>query len=459
MAAIISVSQLPALGNWQAAANPSTSGKVASRPASRSHIEHHKTGSRSVGLGRSVSGLQLMLQKTDANIPRSPTTKALLSPVKLAKPANKFVISGKYSIVAPKKVLSKPDNYKGTHLYFSQVIDQLAKAGQSNEQLRQSSFNYYSKKTISMATQEDERTKTPKDQRSILKHKIEKHEVKSSPHSPIKVKVSKNLEISSKVKRQESSYFVRHLQSMPSSLLAGKSSRLKHPAIDLYIDQAIDTLKLMKWDTIAQKAARRPFKRRHPDRKLLVLDLDETLIHCTGDRSQAAKYDLEVDFVTHEGVQLTGYMNSRPYVTEFLASVSEHFEVVVYTASMKYYADTILKIIDPQSRFVSQAFYRESCARTTSNKLIKDLSILDGVSLDQIILVDNNIYCMWLQPENGVPILHFDFNRNDRELEYLEQFLIQLKPEIDHRPILRRHFKLPAMFSALDKKQYTDLFA
>jgi CTD small phosphatase-like protein 2 len=53
----------------------------------------------------------------------------------------------------------------------------------------------------------------------------------------------------------------------------------------------------------------------------LVLDLDETLIHFN---------------------QNTRTYNSRPYAVPFLYEMSKVFEIVIFTAGLKEYADWIL---------------------------------------------------------------------------------------------------------------------
>jgi len=43
------------------------------------------------------------------------------------------------------------------------------------------------------------------------------------------------------------------------------------------------------------------------------------------------------------------------------------------------------------------------------------------------VFVDNCIYSYALQLENGIPIIPFDGNPNDKELEYLLDYLIDLQ--------------------------------
>ena len=415
--------------------------------------------SRSSSTGK-FPGQKAIGEIADGNYPVSLMPRALLSPVKQSK--SRYVINSKYSIKSGKKsqLKQEPEPPRTPKVDLSQMIDQMSAADHASSQITRKIALIAPTRSNSLAPHEDERTRTPSEQSPVAKM------VMSQKNSPtfkntrsIKLRVAPpKLSMGGHDFGNAASYFVRHLvRGSPEKAAQSFSAAL--PAIgESYIDQAIEALKAMKWDKVIHRAAEQPYKRKYANRKLLLLDLDETLIHCTGDHSQASNFDLEVDFLTHEGIELTGYLNIRPYVTQFLANVSKHFEVVVFTASMKYYADRIVEIIDPNRSCISEIFYRESCSRTSSNKLVKDLTIFSNIPLEDILLVDNNIYCMWLQPQNGIPILHFDFNRKDKELEHLEKFLFQLKSETDHVSYLKKYFQLPFMFNTLDKRKYIELF-
>lgn len=68
--------------------------------------------------------------------------------------------------------------------------------------------------------------------------------------------------------------------------------------------------------------------------------------------------------------------------------VSSLFEVVIFTASQKIYAERLLSILDPGSRLVKHRIYRDSCVIVEGNYL-KDLTIL-GRDLSQMAIVDNS---------------------------------------------------------------------
>jgi CTD small phosphatase-like protein 2 len=107
-------------------------------------------------------------------------------------------------------------------------------------------------------------------------------------------------------------------------------------------------------------------------RPTLALDLDETLVHCTVE--PIPKPDLTFP-VTFNGTFYQVYVRKRPYLDYFLETVSKSFEVVVFTASQKVYADVLLDLLDPERKFIEHRLFREACLFVQGNYL-KDLSVL-----------------------------------------------------------------------------------
>ena len=64
----------------------------------------------------------------------------------------------------------------------------------------------------------------------------------------------------------------------------------------------------------------------------LVLDLDETLVHCTVEPVPDPDVVFPVEF---NGVSYQVHVRKRPHLEEFLLRVSKMFEVVVFTASQQ----------------------------------------------------------------------------------------------------------------------------
>ncbi|KAG6546342.1 hypothetical protein Mapa_012383 [Marchantia paleacea] len=159
-----------------------------------------------------------------------------------------------------------------------------------------------------------------------------------------------------------------------------------------------------------------PMKAEHEGKMTLVLDLDETLVHTSLDPSPAYDYSIEVEMKSK--LRQTFFVLKRPGVDDFLATVARKFEVVLFTASTKGYADAVLDVLDPCGH-ISHRIYQDSCS-VMKGVMIKDLSLL-GRQLSKVVIVDNNPQSYMLQPTNAVPITSFRDNLQDREL--VEVFL------------------------------------
>lgn len=168
----------------------------------------------------------------------------------------------------------------------------------------------------------------------------------------------------------------------------------------------------------------------------LVLDLDETLVHCSVEEPASCDLTFGVEF---HGIDYQVYVKLRPHLQRFLQAVSQDFEVVVFTASQPVYANELLNRIDPNSSLVHYRLFRESCLQVEGN-FLKDLTVL-GRDLSQTVLVDNSPHAFGYQLDNGIPIESWFDDPQDRELLKLERFLRRLHGADDVRPLIRRKFE------------------
>ena len=157
-------------------------------------------------------------------------------------------------------------------------------------------------------------------------------------------------------------------------------------------------------------------------KKTIIFDMDETLIHCVDDIvTEAPDVVLNVTFPSGEVVEAG--VNIRPYAIECLKEVNKVFQVVVFTASHKFYADVVLDHLDPDGELIQYRLYRDSCVQTADGVYIKDLRILKNRQLKDVVIVDNAVYSFGFQLDNGIPIIPFYNDSQDEELLHLINYI------------------------------------
>eukprot|EP01062_Namystynia_karyoxenos_P026684 TRINITY_DN20661_c0_g1_i1.p1 TRINITY_DN20661_c0_g1~~TRINITY_DN20661_c0_g1_i1.p1 ORF type:complete len:310 (+),score=92.99 TRINITY_DN20661_c0_g1_i1:88-930(+) len=169
---------------------------------------------------------------------------------------------------------------------------------------------------------------------------------------------------------------------------------------------------------------------------LLVLDIDETLVHSS---FKPVKCDL-VLAIEIDGTTYQVYVKKRPHVDDFIKKVGTMFECSVFTASLSKYAMPLMDQLDPGRRHLGHhRLFREHCSHT-NGAYVKDLSLL-GRPLHKICIIDNSPVAYLFQPRNALPCTsYFDDNKppNDNELR-------------DFIPLLERMSQAASVYDVLDE--------
>ena len=171
-------------------------------------------------------------------------------------------------------------------------------------------------------------------------------------------------------------------------------------------------------EQILEKQIEVEFKKKNCT-KMLLLDLDETLVHCVKKPNPDRPPKVHLDIKAPSGQVIRAGFNIRPHTKELLVAANKHYEVCVFTASTEQYANTIVDYLDPTGQLIQHRFYRSSCIKTEGGEYIKDLRVFKNVELKNILLLDNAAYSFGKQLANGIPIASFKEDEEDKEFEHL----------------------------------------
>ncbi|XP_067659546.1 CTD nuclear envelope phosphatase 1-like [Haliotis asinina] len=180
-------------------------------------------------------------------------------------------------------------------------------------------------------------------------------------------------------------------------------------------------------------------------RKVLVLDLDETLIHSHHDGvlRQTVKLGTPPDFVlkvTIDRHPVRFFVHKRPHVDYFLEVVSQWYDLVVFTASMEIYGAAVADKLDNNRGVLRRRYYRQHC-NLDCGSYTKDLSNICP-DLSSIFILDNSPVAYRSYPNNAIPIKSWFSDATDTALLCLLPMLDALRFCSDVRSVLSRNLHL-----------------
>lgn len=169
------------------------------------------------------------------------------------------------------------------------------------------------------------------------------------------------------------------------------------------------------------------------NKKTLILDLDETLVHSGFTIVPNHPPDITINVEIENKIHNV-YILVRPGAEEFLEKMSKIFEIVIFTASLSKYANPLLDKLDSK-KLCSFRLFREHCS-FINNAYVKDLKKL-GRDMKDVIIVDNSPVTYSLNVENGFPIKTWIDDVTDRELIKIIPILEYLSKVNDVRDYIK----------------------
>lgn len=172
-------------------------------------------------------------------------------------------------------------------------------------------------------------------------------------------------------------------------------------------------------------------------RKLLVLDLDETLVHAS-----------ETALDTAEDFRVGPYfVYRRPHLDHFVATVAAHFDLAVWTSSGSGYARQVIERIFPEGA-LAFAWSSRRCTMALDGTTgdftsIKNLAKIKrlGYRLESVIVVDDTPSKHVRNYGNLVAVSEFVGDAADAELPLLARYLVELAQVANVRTVEKRHWR------------------
>jgi CTD nuclear envelope phosphatase 1 len=186
-------------------------------------------------------------------------------------------------------------------------------------------------------------------------------------------------------------------------------------------------------------------------KKILVLDLDETLIHSSSVTASSSPYsnsggcekkrslvdpDFELEVIIEKQL-VKFHVFKRPYVDKFLEIVSQWYDVVVFTAGIDTYGEMITNRLDNNRGIFKRKFFRRHCTPELG-LFSKDLSVVSN-DLSSIFILDNSPFAYRNYPHNGIQIKSWYTDQSDKALLNLLPVLDAMRFVHDVRSVLCRN--------------------
>ena len=226
-----------------------------------------------------------------------------------------------------------------------------------------------------------------------------------------------------------------------------------------YLEYTLDCMELILKSDKAKKQVKNKVnfnfpktKGKQSKKKIALFDVDETLVHCTGEIDISKEtYQHCIEIVLPGNKRKKVGINIRPLWKKTLNLVKKNYHIVAFTASHQAYADAVLDFMDPTNKYFKYRLYRNNCSLVDveGNKFyVKDLDIFDeSYDLKDIIIVDNSVLSFIYHLENGIPIVPYYHEDKDGSLYVVGLYLDHIYKENDLREANKKYINLESFLN------------
>lgn len=172
------------------------------------------------------------------------------------------------------------------------------------------------------------------------------------------------------------------------------------------------------------------------EKKLLILDVDGTLVHVTENEPVSCRPPDHTFYIGHCVFRLW----KRPFLDQFLQWCFTHYRVAVWSAGVRVYVESILSLILPADASLQFVWCREKCTMLSKMyhymagpPLIHQVKQLKKVwrrkkySREDVLILDDTSSTYARNFGNAVPIQSYDPRLdNDTEFHRVGQLLEKL---------------------------------
>lgn len=182
---------------------------------------------------------------------------------------------------------------------------------------------------------------------------------------------------------------------------------------------------------------------------LIILDIDETLVHATNVPTQA-HWDFEIGEYK---------VFKRPHLDWFLESLLPHFHVAVWSSASDDYVNEVVEEIFPKGYPLQFVWARSRCTPQSSmhdiekygyfdyqehmryRKILKKVKKADYATLERMLIIDDTPAKSSHNYGNAIYPRAFTGNLLDDELRFLLSYLLKFKEVENVRTIEKRGWR------------------